>query len=323
MDALPLSATVLQKNDVTRAVSGAEPGPHPLTVVELAEGKVIGDLRLAATGDDVVIGGIQTVFGTANLDGHYALNRHRFRLPKHRAGTALLLGTANSDNYYHWLMDSLPRWKMLQAAGWLQYDYVLLHSQPRPFQEETLDWLGVPAFKRLRCSKNYIHQFKRLVVPAMPFPLEQVPPWVCAWLRSLLPMRTTGPEKVFLSRRGAGRRQLANEAELQAALALRGFVAVQSEKLSVAEQAQLLGSARCVVAPHGAALTNVVFAPPGARLLELFHPQHKNACYLNLAAACGHHYASLDGEAIEPSNAKHLEYKVDVAAVVRMLDENS
>jgi capsular polysaccharide biosynthesis protein len=279
-------------------------------------------LRLAATRDDVVIGGIQTVFGCDNLNGHYALNRRRFRLPKYRRGTALLLGAANSDNYYHWLLDSLPRWKMLQAAGWRDYDFVLLHSQPRRFQEETLDWLGVPAAKRLRCSKNFIHQFERLVVPAMPFPLEEVSAWACAWLRALVPQKSSGPEKLFLSRRGVGGRQLANEAELQAALEARGFVPVQPEKLSVAEQAQLLGSARCVVAPHGAALTNLVFAPPGALLLELFHPQHKNRCYVNLAAACGHRYVSLDGCAIQHADTKRLEYAVDVSAVLRTIAEN-
>jgi capsular polysaccharide biosynthesis protein len=92
--------------------------------------------------------------------------------------------------------------------------------------------------------------------------------------------------------------------------------------LSVAEQAQLLGSARCVVAPHGAALTNLVFAPPGALLLELFHPQHKNRCYVNLAAACGHRYVSLDGCAIQHADTKRLEYAVDVSAVLRTIAEN-
>jgi capsular polysaccharide biosynthesis protein len=322
LEALPLSAHVLKKSDVTRAVSGKNSSLHPLLVAELAGGKVIGDLRLAATGDDVVIGGLQTVFGCVNLDGHYALNRRRFRVPKKWRGTALLLGAANSDNYYHWLLDSLPRWKILQAAGWRDYDYVLLHSQPRRFQEETLDWLGVPAAKRLRCSKNFTHQFQRLVVPAMPFPLEEVPPWVCAWLRSFIPKKTSGPEKIFLSRRGAGGRQLANEAELEAALAKRGFVAMQPEKLSVMEQAQRLGSARCVVAPHGAALANLVFAPPGALLVELFHPQHKNRCYVNLAQACGHRYASLDGNALQPAHGKPLTYSVNIPMVLQALDKN-
>ena len=321
LEALPLSSHVLQKKDVTFEVGQDKSLNHPLLVAELADGKVIGDLRLISTDEDVVIGGVQTVFGCENPHGHYVMKLRRFRLPWRRRGTALVLGASNSDNYYHWLLDSLPRWKMLQAANWQDYDFVLLHSLPRRFQEETLDWLCVPQAKRLRCSKNFVHQFDRLVVPAMPFPLEKVPVWVCEWLRSLVPTTCSGLEKLFLSRRGVTGRQLANDAELQAAVVARGFVSIQLETLSVVEQARLLGRARCVVAPHGAALTNLVFAPPGALLVELFHPQHKNNCYANLAAACGHRYGSLDGHAIASGDAKRLEYTVDIAAVLQMVDE--
>ena len=323
LESLPLCGTVLQKNDATRAVGGNRLDAHALTVAALAGGKVIGDLRLAATRDDVVIGGIQTVAGcksAAELQAHYALHRQRFRIPKYRSGTALLLGTANSDNYYHWLVESLPRWPILQAAGWREYDFVLLHNRPCRFQEETLDWLGVPAGVRLRCSKNFIHQFERLVVPAMPFAQRTIPSWVGPWLRSLVPPAPTGPEKVYLSRRDAGGRQLAGEAELEAALGGRGFVSLQPEQLSVAEQARRLGSARFVVGPHGAALTNMVFAPAGALVVEFFHPQHKNRCYENLAAACGHRYASLDGEATERNHERRLEYRIDTADILDTLD---
>jgi capsular polysaccharide biosynthesis protein len=317
---LSLSGQVPGKKEVHPGANGDESANFPLIVAELADGKIIGDLRLAATREDQVIGGIQTVFGCSNLGGHYALNRRRFRFPRRRAGTALLLGAANSDNYYHWLFDSLPRWKMLQAAGWSDYDFVLLHSQPHRFQDETLDWLGVPVAKRLRCSKNFIHQFKRLIVPGMPFPLEKIPPWVCAWLRSLVASGSGGPDKIFLSRREGGGRRLMNEIALEQALRERGFVAVQPALLSVTEQARMLGSARCVVGAHGAALSNLVFAPPGALLLELFHPAHKNRCYANLAAACQHRYASLDGQPIATGSAEKLEYTVDIAAVLAALD---
>jgi len=157
----------------------------------------------------------------------------------------------------------------------------------------------------------------------MPFPTEEVSGWVCEWLRSFVPERKSGLQKLFLSRRGVSGRQLANEAELQATLMTKGFISVQLETLSVVEQARLLGSARCVVAPHGAALTNLVFAPPGALLVELFHPQHKNLCYANLAAACGHRYASLDGRAIPHDDARRLENTVDVSAVLETIEANS
>lgn len=319
---LSSGGNVLAKNDVTAAVAGDASAAHPLVVVTLAGGKIIGDLRLVATADDRVMGGLQSIFGSDRPAEHYLLKRRRLRMPKFRRGTALLLGAANSDNYYHWLLDSLPRWRLLQAAGHAQYDYVLLPGQPAKFQDELLDRLKVPPAKRLRCGKYCVHQFERLVVPAMPFPVEAVPAWACRWLRSLFPLGGSGPEKIYLSRRGGRGRQIVNEAELEAALTARGFVSLQPETLSVAEQVERLGAARCVVAPHGAALSNLAFAPPGVRLLELFHPQHKNRCYVNLAAACGHRYASLDGRATSAPGERGLEYAVDVPAVLQVMDRN-
>jgi hypothetical protein len=297
-----------------------ERGGPSLIVAELADAKVVGDLRLVATQEDVVIGGVQSIFDTADPTNHYALKRRRFRLPHYRRGTARLLGVSNGDNYYHWLLDTLPRWHLLQLAGITAYDFVLLPARPAPFQEETLDRLQIPASRRLRCSKNVVHQFERLVVPAMPFPVEEVAPWACDWVRSLFPEKATGPEKLYLSRR-TGRRRLVNEAELEQALNAQGFAIVDICGMSVAEQARLLGNARCVVAPHGAVLTNLLFAPAGARVVELFHPEHKNRCYVNLAAACGHHYASLDGLATNRPGAELLEYQVKVDRVLELVGQ--
>jgi len=323
---LPVSEKVPVKNDVSIAVSGKNPAEHPLIVAELAGGKIIGDLRLAATADDVVIGGIQTVAACDDPQNHYALHRRRLRFHKYRRGTALLLGASNSDNYYCWLLDSLPRWKMLQAAGWKNYEFVLLHSQSFRFQNELLDRLKIPAAKRLCCSKNFIHQFERLVVPVMPYPQRQIAPWACEWVRSLFPKQDGGPEKIFLARRGAQRRRLVNEAELEASLQSRGFISLQPENFTVAEQAKLFGSAKCVVAPHGAGLANMIFAPPDALLVELFHPDILRPTYKNLAAACGLRYAAIVGRPagdLSQTDDRWVEFSVPAPDVLRVLKENS
>ncbi|MGH7980799.1 MAG: glycosyltransferase family 61 protein, partial [Limisphaerales bacterium] len=93
--------------------------------------------------------------------------------------------------------------------------------------------------------------------------------------------------------------------------------------LTVAEQANVLSGAKQVVGPHGSALTNLIFAPPGASLIELFHPEHKNRCYVNLARACGHRYAALDGTPADHSGRRQLEYTADVPAVLRLIGEPS
>jgi capsular polysaccharide biosynthesis protein len=291
----------------------------------LTEGKVIGDLRLAATWTDVVMGDVQTLFDCKEPQNHYSLHRRRFRAPQHRHGTALLLGASNSDNYYHWLLESLPRWKMLQDAGYTDYDYVLLHSKPFRFQDETLDRLNVPREKRLRCNKNFVHQFDRLVVPAMPFPLWQVTPWACEWVRSLFPGRSGGPERIYLSRRDEKRRRLVNEAELEARLKRMGFVCVQPGKMSVAGQAALFSAAKWVVAPHGAGLANLAFAPHGAKVIELFHPDNQTPCYKHLALAQGQRYASLIGtrtRELAHHDDRDAEFTIDIAEVLHLLTGN-
>jgi capsular polysaccharide biosynthesis protein len=76
--------------------------------------------------------------------------------------------------------------------------------------------------------------------------------------------------RIYLSRADAGWRRVLNEPVLMAMLAQRGFESVSLAGMSVREQAALFDAAAWIVAPHGAGLANVVFARPGATLLEIF-----------------------------------------------------
>ena len=49
--------------------------------------------------------------------------------------------------------------------------------------------------------------------------------------------------------------------------------------MPVREQIDRFAAAEVIVAPHGAALANLVFARPGVRVLELFAPDYVNPCY--------------------------------------------
>ncbi len=259
-DVLGEGQGVTSRQNVSGLISGEGGAAYPLTVTELAGGKIIGDLRLVATRDDVVVGGIQSIFGCAEPQNHYLLRRRRFRIPKYRHGTALLMGAANSDNYYHWLLDSLPRWKILQPPAGRTMITSCCTACLASFRMKPSTGWGVPPEKRLRCSKNFVHQFERLVVPAMPFPVEEVPPGRARGCARCFPEKISGPEKIYLSRRDSGRRQLVNEAELQAALTSRGFVTIQPDQLSVANRQNFLVRPDALLPPHGAALTNLVFS---------------------------------------------------------------
>jgi hypothetical protein len=299
---------------------------HPLLVAEIPGGKVIGDALLAVTADDAVIGGLQGLAGCANPEDHWLVRRRRFRIPRRIAGTALLLG-ANSGNYFHWCFESLPRWRLLEEAGWdaTRANWVLLSKSCLPFQQQTLDALGVPAGKVLHCSKSDVLQFDRLVVPSMPLAGTGL---TTAWTRefvrrTFLPANVPAPaERIYVSRRGIRRRRLVNEAELESGLSKRGFTICAPEKMAVREQAALFARSCWVVAPHGAGLANVVFTSPGGQLIELFHPAHPNACYEELARACGWSYLAILGQSTStrPSeDDRTAEFEVNIPDVLAAL----
>jgi hypothetical protein len=63
-----------------------------------------------------------------------------------------------------------------------------------------------------------------------------------------------------------------------------------------------MGQASCIVAPHGAGLANIVFAPPGAAVVE-FYGWHLSPEYWLLASQCGLRYVGI--EARGPDGRPH------------------
>jgi capsular polysaccharide biosynthesis protein len=90
-----------------------------------------------------------------------------------------------------------------------------------------------------------------------------------------------------------------NEDEITAWLVQHGFEVIYPEELSVAQQIALYSRATHVIAPGGAALTNMIFMPPGGWVLMLNNrhlPARAQHLYFTpMAKACGHHFRIVSG----------------------------
>ncbi len=74
---------------------------------------------------------------------------------------------------------------------------------------------------------------------------------------------------LYVSRGGVQQRRMSNEAELEAALAALGFVAIRPETLSIGDQVAAFAAARVIVGAHGSGMANVGFAAPGCIIVEI------------------------------------------------------
>jgi hypothetical protein len=106
-----------------------------------------------------------------------------------------------------------------------------------------------------------------------------------------------GGERLFLSHGGTRQRGLLNQPELEEIAAEHGFQRFEGHAGNHEEQVRRFGEAEIIVAAHGPGLTNLLFARPGATLLELFPEDGVKSSFLWLATRMGLNYRALLGEA--------------------------
>lgn len=319
------------------APSAAAPAAAPRVEAELPATWVVRlrDARLVGRGVAVLGAGDEVLADvTVNLNG--PLTEHgvfrRFRLPEPRRlrGVSAVLSSPGGNTYYHWLLDVLPRLELLRRAGVdpRTVDHLVVNSLRHPFQRETLAWLGIDPARVVSSDAQPHLRCEEMLLPSFAAPSGLPPRWVIEHLAALVPPlappevppgapATAAPERIYVSRQRASRRRLHEAAALEAALAARGFTTVQLETMPVAEQARLFRGARVIVGVHGSGFANLVFARPGAALVELFHPAQVPDYYWVLSRQVDVSYGAVVGRAAPGSTG---DLVVDAAEVLRVLD---
>ena len=236
-------------------------------------------------------------------------------------GRVAILSGLSGHIYYHWMMDVLPRFGLLQQAGWdwHQIDWFVVNSVQRPFQQETLKRLGIPDHKILESDRHPHVQADELVVPSFPGPFAWPPIGTIQFLRSIFlpdgnalsssPSQEQPPPYLYISRAQASYRRLLNEAQIIEALKPLGFVPITLETLSVEQQAQLFANAKVIVGPHGAGLANTVFCSPGTQIVELTSPRYIRTYYWIVSHHIGLEHYCIQGEGVECSTLRYLMYQ--------------
>lgn len=204
--------------------------------------------------------------------------------------TIAVVSQEGSSNYYHWMLEILPRIHLLQLSG-TYYDKIYLPATHFPFQKETLHLLGIDLANIIEADWSTHIKPKKVIFPSLC--VSEVPhPWSFPFLRKLLLddyIPSKKRNRIFLSRKNALFRKVLNEDEIIHFLKQFDFESVVLDTLSVKEQAQLFNQAEIIIGAHGAAFTNIVFSQPGTTIIELFQGQYQR-CFFDLAKALKLHY---------------------------------
>jgi len=227
-------------------------------------------------------------------------------------------------NYYHWLAQSLPAIDAaLRQRG--AHRVTLLLPELLPWQAETLALLGYQDVPRLALDES-----KTYLLPEAEFSefLGYRPSSIVSYaaattfrrLAAAAPWLPNAADEIYVARTDAQNRTVANEAELIDFLDRQGVRIVVPGRLSVAEQIAAFRTARLVIGPHGAGMSNIAFCQPRSFVYELMPRNYPNMCFNRIAQSVGLNYCADLFEGGGEGDVHRQTWRIDIRLVAAQLD---
>lgn len=257
--------------------------------------------------------------------------------PEQHIESGIFLGGNGAFNYYHWLVELLPKLEFVKEDGppLLVSDDV---DRIATFRDALRRVAGAREVVFLRQDLTY--RVSRLIYiesPSIcPFNLRsgeefRVQDFIVRassirFLRDHL-LGSPAPQvsirrRLFLARKSVRRDY--NQDDIFAVCRRHGFEKVYMEDMSLREQIEAIRSAEMIAGPTGAAWTNLIFAEPGTRCLcWMAEEQRGFAAYSNLARAVGAdlRYVTYVTGVSDSDRLYFLDYRLDPADVERGLED--
>ena len=243
------------------------------------------------TGNALVLSPDNIPFNEYTVEEKHPLRNKRcykFNNPLKIEGRVALLSTdPNNINFYHWMIESFPKFHLVQKSGFEVDKYIICNKMP--YQKQLLEKAGIKDNQIIWFDENTFIQADELIAPDIInnfkiveingkacYNAKYIPTWIFDFYKELLvdELKEANPRKIFISREKAKYRNIINEKELFDMLEQKGFKKVFLEEMTIFEQANLFYNAEFVVSPHGAGLTNLLFCRANTKVIEFFSPTY-------------------------------------------------
>ncbi|QNI86887.1 hypothetical protein SynROS8604_00216 [Synechococcus sp. ROS8604] len=197
-------------------------------------------------------------------------------LPKQLGGPVLAIAELSGEMFFHWQMELLPRLGRCWTTALAQWPNLRLwhNGGNTAYVQEGLKRLGIGP-ERLVAPSNHI-QAETLIVPNFAAPFGHPSRDNLQWLdefwsaQTRISPSTERSARRWFARPGAVRRAVLGETNWSQQLRIHAI-----QQSSIEEQLSQVARASTLIAPHGAAMANLISAAPGGTVIELVNPAYQ------------------------------------------------
>ena len=228
---------------------------------------------------------------------------------------------ALAPNYAHWLTEVLPRIAAFCADERFKRIPIVVNADLHPNIMSSLyavshherEIISLPIGRALSVGEIYVTSttgyvpYERRSIKLSGHSEGLFSPTAFALVRDIFINKAQKendlPTKIFVRRKSAIR-NVVNSDQIEMMLVKNGYVVVEPEKLCFYQQVQLFANAKIIVGSSGAAMANLIFASPKARVVILIS-KNENTSYWywqNIACASSKNVLYVLGISIKRDN---------------------
>ena len=202
---------------------------------------------------------------------------------------SIISGRDAKDNYYHWLIDVLPRLIILEKELKKKLHLnLLVPDYNKNYQKESLEcFVKNKKVNYISLNKTKFSQFEKIISCSnnenfeyfnslLLFKLKKK---ILSKVKKKSFLQFNNYEKIYISRADAlkkNNRYLKNNLEIEKFLSKRGFKILILSKYSFLEQAMIFNRAKVIIGLHGAGFANIVFSKKKTKIIEITYPRWPN-----------------------------------------------
>ena len=209
----------------------------------------------------------------------------------------LTQGASGYNNYAHWLLDIVPKIKILSLIYNLKKIDYFYFSKLNRFQKETFKILKLNSIKIIDSKLNKHCLMENLVFCTHPNYFKgtisdahsNIPKWIIRYLRKTFltaaDKKIEKHKKIYIDRSDSryNHCKIINDSEIKEYLKNQGFQIIRLSKHSFKKQVSIFKSCNYVIGPHGAGLANLIFCKRKTKVLEIKNIGHPNKVYQKIS----------------------------------------
>lgn len=177
-------------------------------------------------------------------------------------------------NYFHWLIQMLPKMNIFENDPHLNSLPIILHQNAKEFVKESLEIAG--CLDRVIFLEEGVYEFEQLHICTRIHSSFITYPSTIEWIKRnfVTGEKSNKKRRIYISRKDAKIRYITNEEELKPILEKYGFEILTLTDYSIKEKVEIFQEAEIIIGSAGSGFTHQVFANENTVVIEIFSDDH-------------------------------------------------